>query len=190
MKAFHISKSKTAIAFIVLFSISIPFANLALAESLDLYFTPSYATANNNFNYQVALNSNDSTLDLGADSNETTVKSSDFNFGALHKYSGYGTLLFAIAAGVTGSDGDSFHKTMGNCTTAMAALTATTGLIEYSDDIKMKDGFTIINLHALLGSLATVGFIANTVSADDDGHGGVPMASTVLAFGGAILIHF
>lgn len=190
MKSFHVLKGKTVVVFIVIFSITIPWATFAIADPLDLYFAPSYTMANDNFNYQVALNSNDSTVDLGADVNESSTTSGSFNFGALHKYSGYATLLFAVAAGLTGSDGDSFHKSMGHCTTAFATLTATSGLIEYADDIKMKDGFTFVNLHALLGSLATVGFIANTASADDDGHSGIPIGSAAMAFGGAILIHF
>ncbi len=190
MKVLQISKLKKVVPFLSCLLITASLANVAIAAPLDFQVEPSYVLAGNYPDQQTAWQNKFATSSSSAGLNESAANFGNLNFGVLHKYLGYGTLLFVAAAAITGESGSSFHKAMGRSTAGMAALTATAGILEYADDIEIKDGFTFTNIHALLGSVATVGFIANAVGADDGGHGGVPIASGVMAFGGAILIHF
>ncbi|MEN8189755.1 MAG: hypothetical protein ABFS19_07900 [Thermodesulfobacteriota bacterium] len=183
------STVKNSISLLLSISIILTSTASVFAESFQISPGSPFLLAANQSAQPDSLPSADS--QFNNDGKEgSQAKDNDFHFGGFHKYLGYATLLFATAAGATGSSGDSFHEAMGHSTAGFAALTAATGLLEYSGDYSVSDGFTLTNIHALLGSLATVGFIANTFSADSDGHGGVPMAAAGLAFGAGIIIHF
>jgi len=112
--------------------------------------------------------------------------------GKLHKYMGYGTLVAAAAAGVSGSD-DGFHKGAGDAAAALAVFTCITGFMEYSDYFDMDEGLSMHNIHIVLATLATVGFVATAIDAnsnDDDGHAGLGIGSTALMVIPVVILHF
>jgi len=112
--------------------------------------------------------------------------------GKLHKSMGYGTIIAAAAAGVSGSD-DGFHKGAGDAAAALALATCITGFAEYSHYFDMDEGMSTYNIHIVLATLATAGFVATAIDAnvnDDDGHAGLGIGSTVLMTFPIVILHF
>jgi hypothetical protein len=107
--------------------------------------------------------------------------------GLLHKYLGYGTLLLAAAAGLSGSDSSTHHNLAVGATT-LGALTVASGYYEYGDMFQMDEGLSRSNLHIALGTLGAIGFAAEAVIAStDSSHGGLGIASAA-AMGAALII--
>ena len=120
------------------------------------------------------------------------TRNSGFSMGKLHKYTGYATILAAAAAAVSGSD-DGFHKGAGDATAALAVATCITGFAEYGHYFDRDDGLSAYNIHIILATLATAGFVATAVDAnsnDDDGHAGLGIGSTVLMVVPVVILHF
>ncbi len=122
---------------------------------------------------------------------------SGFTMGKLHKYTGYATIIAAAAAAVSGSD-DGFHKGAGNATAALALATCITGFTEFRHYFDMDEGLSAYNIHIVLATLATAGFVATAVDAnssndDDDGdggHAGLGIGSTALMVVPVVILHF
>ena len=92
---------------------------------------------------------------------ETNINHSDdgYGFGRLHKYLGYGTVLLAGTAAVSGSY-RSLHYGSAYAATGTALATCLTGYMEYGDRFNLEDGlFSQDNLHIVLGVLGTVGLV-------------------------------
>jgi hypothetical protein len=90
------------------------------------------------------------------------------NFGKVHKYLGYSTLLLAGVAAVTSST-KSLHYGAAYATTGTALATCFTGYYEYRDRFDLGNGFLDEdNLHILLGTLGTLG-VATAVAIADSG---------------------
>lgn len=117
---------------------------------------------------------------------------SRFNMSSMHKYLGYGTLLFAAAAGVSGGD-NGFHKAAGGGAAVMALAASATGYYEYRHYFNLDDGFSRYNIHIVLATLATVGFAAAAASAisdDNSNHAAPGVVSTGLAAVPILLLKF
>jgi len=117
---------------------------------------------------------------------------SRFSMGKMHKYLGYATLGAALAAGVSGAD-DGFHKGAGTAAAALAVAACATGFSEYSSYFDASEGLSMHNIHIVLATLATAGFVATAANAfanDDDGHAGLGIASGVLMVVPVVVLHF
>jgi hypothetical protein len=117
---------------------------------------------------------------------------SRFNMSNMHKYLGYGTLLFAAAAGVSGGD-NGFHKAAGGDAALMAIAASATGYYEYGHYFNLDDGFSKYNIHIVLATLATVGFAvtaASAISDDNSDHAAPGVVSTGLAAVPVLLLKF
>lgn len=117
---------------------------------------------------------------------------SKITMGNAHKHLGYGALLFAGAAAVSGGD-NGFHKSMGGGAAVMALAASATGFYEYGDFFRLDDGFSKHNIHIVLATLATAGFVvaaASAISDDDDGHAGIGVASTALVVAPILILKF
>lgn len=125
--------------------------------------------------------------------NEThETRASKINMGNAHKYLGYGTLLFAGAAAVSGGD-NGFHKAAGGGAAVMALAACATGFYEYGHYFRMDEGISKYDIHIVLATLATAGFVvvaASAISDDDDGHAGIGVASTALMVVPIIILKF
>ena len=118
-----------------------------------------------------------STYDLSSES--SSGDSSGLDIGSLHKYLGWGTLLLAGVAAVTGSD-SSLHHNSALAATAFGLGTAATGYYEYSDYFDRDEGLSTHNLHIVLGTIGAIGFATEAVIAStDSGHGGIGIGSAV-----------
>ena len=109
---------------------------------------------------------------------QTNTNTSDagFNYGRLHKYLGYSTLILAGAAAVSSSH-RSVHYGFAYTATGTALATCLTGYSKYGDRFNLDDGFfSEDNLHIMLGVLGTLGFataVAIADSGEETSHGGI-----------------
>jgi hypothetical protein len=167
----------------------------ALAASLDQYLSDSKANVSQSL---LTCDASSGNMLLADNSAQSASGSTDsrFSMGKLHKYLGYATLAAGLAAGVSGSD-DGFHKGAGTLAAALAVATCTTGFSEYSNYFDVSEGLSIHNIHIVLGTLATAGFVATVANAyanDDDednkGHAGLGIASGVLMVVPVVVLHF
>ena len=98
------------------------------------------------------------------------------DFGKVHKYLGYSTILLAGVAAVTSST-KSLHYGAAYATTGTALATCFTGYYEYRDRFDLENGFLDEdNLHILLGTLGTLGVataVAIADSGDNNSHAGI-----------------
>lgn len=112
--------------------------------------------------------------------------------GKIHKYLGYSTLAAAAAAGVSGSD-NGFHKGAGAAAAVLGVAACATGFAEYGYFFDPAAGLSKHNIHIVLSTLATAGFVATAVDAyanDDDGHAGLGIGSGVLMVIPVAVLHF
>lgn len=130
--------------------------------------------------------------DMSGGNESQSRQASRFNMSNMHKYLGYGTLLFAVAAGVSGGD-NGFHKAAGGGAAVMAMAASATGYYEYRHYFNLDDGFSIYNIHIVLATLATVGFAAAAASAisdDNSDHAAPGVVATGLAAVPILLLKF
>ncbi len=169
------------------FGISIP--GSAFAVSLGQYLSSDMGHF---INFKCDVSTPDSSPSIDMTSASST-RSYGSTMGKLHKYMGYGTIVAAIAAGASGSSGDGFHKGAGDTAAALAVLTCITGFAEYRNYFDMEEGLSTHNIHIVLATLATAGFVATAIDAnsnDDDGHAGLGIGSAVLMAIPIIVLHF
>jgi hypothetical protein len=163
----------------------------ALAASLDHYLSGAPGKVSGSL---LTCDASSGNMLLADNSPRTASGSTDsrFSMGKMHKYLGYATLGAALAAGVSGSD-DGFHKGVGTAAAALAVATCVTGFSEYSNYFDVSEGLSMHNIHIVLGTLATAGFVATAANAfanDDDGHAGLGIASGVLMVVPVVVLHF
>ena len=170
-------KINMTLFFLIISVMGVP--GLSSAVSLNQYLNNNMGhIANTAFN----VSSQDiMPIDTSSPDKSSGISSSDM--GNTHKYLGYGTLLCAGVAGVSGGD-NALHKGAGIAAALMAIAACATGYAEYGDCFDMDEGFSDYNIHIVLGTLAAAGFAAtaaSAISSDDTGHAGVGVGATVLA---------
>ena len=174
---------------VVFFVCGLFFSSSTLAASLEQYLGSNMGQL---VNFSCEVSNPDMLPSINMTSPSTT-RSYGSTMGKLHKYMGYGTIIAAAAAGVSGSGGGGFHKGAGNAAAALAVATCITGFAEYSDYFDMEEGLSTHNIHIVLATLATAGFVATAIDAndnDDDGHAGLGIGSTILMTIPIVILHF
>lgn len=101
-----------------------------------------------------------------------------FTSNKVHQYLGIGSIVLAgltvIAPKPSKDEEDSAHQELGEATAALSGLAVATGIAFHYDDLKLNRGFKDPdNLHALLATLATVGFFMAVDEAPEGGHAGL-----------------
>ena len=95
-----------------------------------------------------------------------------------HKVLGWSTLgMMAVTIGSGFFIPENGHCGLAGFTTGLAVATCADGIYEYGGLISFTDGDWRYNTHAILGILATSGFIATIVLADEDAHVATGIAS-------------
>ena len=108
---------------------------------------------------------------------ERPSRMSHWGLSRTHRYLGYATALAGLAAGVSSSS-ESFHKAAGFTTAGLAGLTWGTGAVKYGGYIDLSRGITRYNVHAVLTTLATIGFFVTVSKGNaDKSHGSIGVAS-------------
>jgi hypothetical protein len=134
-----------------------------------------YSTVINDTSYiNISPNSMFITALDTADDNKTAEtssgKSDEFQIN-YHKILGWSTLgMMAVTIGSGFFIPESGHCALAGVTTGLAVATCVDGIYEYGGLISFKDGDWRYNTHAILGVLATSGFITTLALADGDGH--------------------
>jgi hypothetical protein len=109
-----------------------------------------------------------------------------FHLGTAHKVLGYSALasgLTAIGTGIKMTRDYSNNKKPSSRVKSLHSMAAagaagftitafTTGVLSYASMLDFGDGFSSYNNHAMLGTLATIGFIASSATAPDGGGNG------------------
>lgn len=110
-----------------------------------------------------------------------TSQDTDSSFSInYHKVLGWSTLtMMCVTIGTGFFIPDGAHCALAGVTTGMAVVTCADGIYEYGGLISLKDGDWRYNTHALLGMLATAGFITTLALADGEGHIATGIASGV-----------
>ncbi len=107
-------------------------------------------------------------------SNEDKTDSA-VNWHKILGWSTMGMMTVTIASGYIVPDG--VHCGLAGATTGLAVATCVNGIYEYGGLISFADGDWHYNLHAILGVLATGGFITTLALADGEGHVATGIAS-------------
>ena len=95
-----------------------------------------------------------------------------------HKVLGWSTLgMMAVTIGSGFVIPDGGHCALAGVTTGLAVVTCADGIYEYGGLISLADGDWKYNTHAIMGVLATAGFITTLVLADGGAHVATGIAS-------------
>ncbi len=116
-------------------------------------------------------------------SNDLNYESQNDSLRSAHKYLGYTT---AALAGVTAATSSSagVHQTAGYITAGLSLITTAIGFYEYGEYFDLDEGFSGYNMHMILETAATVGFMAAAALQSETGPhaviGGVSTAMMIL----------
>lgn len=131
---------------------------------------------------------NDSMLNEGTGKPAESNNSFQINW---HKYLGWTTIGMM---GITISTGfiipDRGHCALAGISTGFAIATCVDGIYEYGGLISITDGDWRYNTHALLGTLATAGFITSLALADGESHVATGIASGTAFTIALVVIYF
>lgn len=115
--------------------------------------------------------------------NDLNSESQDDSLRSAHKYLGYTT---AALAGVTAATSSSVgvHRTAGYVTAGLSLITTAIGFYEYGEYFDLDEGFSGYNMHMILETAATIGFMAAAALQSETGPhaviGGVSTAMMIL----------
>ncbi len=122
----------------------------------------------------IAINGNAGSENLPGSASDTS-NDSRINW---HKVLGWSTLgMMAVTIGTGFFIPEDGHCALAGVTTGLAVATCADGIYEYGGLISFADGDWRYNTHAILGILATSGFIATVALADGGGHVAAGIAS-------------
>jgi hypothetical protein len=172
------SRSVSCKVFLVLILCVFGASNFCLASSLEKYLNRDADSSNGSM--QMADGRGTENFNYGK--KQTSEETCWMYAGDAHKYLGYGTLLMAAAAGVSGGD-NGFHKSAGVGAAVLGVAACGTGFYAYDNYFDLNEGFSWHNIHIVLGALATAGFVAvaaSAISNDDNSHAGLGIGSTAL----------
>ena len=122
--------------------------------------------------------------------NSANSQSQDFDLSSAHKYLGYVTAALAGVTAVSSSSGD-FHRITGYTTAGLSLITTAIGFYEYGEYIDLDEGFTGYNMHMILETLATAGFLATAaLQSDKSTHAVVGGVSTAMMILPIFVVHW
>jgi hypothetical protein len=95
-----------------------------------------------------------------------------FTANKVHKYLGIGSIAMAVLAAISPKEEDGAHEYLARGAAALGGAAMATGFAFHHEDIELKNGFgDPDNLHALLTSFGTMGYLL-AVSNAPDAHAG------------------
>ena len=154
-------------------------STFAIAEDKDILTFNSDYFIDSSFITQ-SSKTDSATISL---TNDLNSKSQNDNLRSAHKYLGYTT---AALAGVTAATSSSkgVHGTAGYVTAGLSLITTAIGFYEYGEYFDLDEGFSGYNMHMILETAATIGFMATAALQSETGPhaviGGVSTAMMIL----------
>ena len=122
--------------------------------------------------------------------NSSNFQSQNVNLRSAHKYLGYATAAFAGITAVSSSSKD-FHQIAGYTTAGLSLITTAIGFYEYGEYLDLDEGFTGYNMHMILETVATIGFIAAAALQNEKGtHAVIGGVSTALMILPIFVVHW
>jgi hypothetical protein len=122
-------------------------------------------------------------FETSASENSSNAQSKEVDLGAAHKYLGYATAVMAGITAVSFSS-ESVHRMAGYTTAGLSLITTGIGFYEYGEYLDLDEGFSGYNLHMILETAATIGFLAAAaLQGENSTHavlGGVSTAMMIL----------
>ena len=134
--------------------------------------------------------SNKNELTTISSTKSLSSQSQNVNLRSAHKYLGYAT---AALAGITAASFSSkgFHEVAGYTTAGLSLITTAIGFYEYGEYLDLDEGFTGYNMHMILETLATVGFIATAALQDGKSvHAAIGGVSTAMMILPIFVVHW
>jgi hypothetical protein len=122
--------------------------------------------------------------------NDLNAEFRDDSLRSAHKYLGYTT---AALAGVTAATSSSagVHRTAGYVTTGLSLITTAIGFYEYGEYFDLDEGFSGYNMHMILETAATIGFMATTaLQSETDTHAVIGGVSTAMMILPILVVHW
>ena len=122
--------------------------------------------------------------------NSSNFQSQNVNLRSAHKYLGYATAAFAGITAVSFSSKD-LHQIAGYTTAGLSLMTTAIGFYEYGEYLDLDEGFTGYNMHMILETVATIGFIATAALQSEKGtHAVIGGVSTALMILPIFVVHW
>jgi len=122
--------------------------------------------------------------------NPFNPQSQKVNLRSAHKYLGYATAALAGITAVSFSS-NGFHEGAGYTTAGLSLITTAIGFYEYGEYFDLDEGFTGYNVHIVLETLATVGFIATAALQDGKSvHAAIGGVSTAMMILPIFVVHW
>ena len=122
--------------------------------------------------------------------NSLNSQSQNVNLRTAHKYLGYAT---AALAGITAASFSSkgFHEVAGYTTAGLSLITTAVGFYEYGEYLDLDEGFTGYNMHMILETIATVGFMATAALQNENSvHAAIGGVSTAMMILPIFVVHW
>ena len=153
-------------------------------EFAEYAFIEDQGYLSNNGEYFVDLSSsnqnNQDQFETTSSKNSLNAQSQDVDLSAAHKYFGYATALLAGITAATFSV-DNIHEIAGYTTAGLSLITTGIGFYEYGEYIDLDEGFSGYNMHMVLQTAATIGFLATAALQDKKGiHAAIGGVSTAM----------
>jgi len=103
-----------------------------------------------------------------------------FTGNKIHKYLGIGSMVAALLSAISPKEHDGAHEYLADAAAGLGVGAVLTGVVFHGEEIELKNGFSDLdNLHALLTTVGTLGYILAVDEGGESGHAG-------LGAGGAI----
>ena len=103
-----------------------------------------------------------------------------FTANNVHKYLGIGSIAAAAGTLITPKEEDGAHEALARTAAGLGVAAVVTGLIFHWDDFDLSDGVSDPdNLHVMLTTAGTLGYLAAVSEAPDEGHAGFGGAGAV-----------
>lgn len=97
-----------------------------------------------------------------------------FTANNVHKYLGLGSIIAAGSTLLAPKEEDGAHEALAQTAAALGVGAIVTGLLFHWDDFDLSDGFKDPdNLHVMLTTAGTLGYLAAVNAAPDGGHAGL-----------------
>ena len=112
------------------------------------------------------------------------------NLRSAHKYIGYATAALAGITAATFSSQD-LHEIAGFTTAGLSLITTALGFYEYGEFLNLHEGFTGYNVHMILETAATIGFVATAALRNDkSAHSVIGGVSTAMMIIPIFVVHW